>query len=400
MKIIANTTSPKMTVTKAFNLLSLEYTAYTRVINSTGSVSYTTIQDRVYTSYPTATSVTDYQMNLMTIGQKSNIDEKIIWSSSNTSVATVNSNGYVTHVSDGNCNITAYIDGKSLSKTLNFSTTNIASTSFTSYANSSLAQYIVDTISAKVLNKSASISKNIFSLQNHSQSIYVRNTSCWAYGLDLTCFSPWNSLDGPRRAGTLISPRHVICAQHYPLTVGTTIRFVRLDNTIVNKTITDIYNLSNADIQIALLDSDVGPGVSFAKILPENWFNYLPSIYSNSTTPYWRNYTFGLPALCLDQEEKALILDFVSFTFNTRNTSFSIPNNSKNAEFYENIIVGDSGNPEFLIINNTLVILSTWLTIGSGPFITFYKTQINDAMSQLGGNYQLTEIDLSSFNTY
>jgi len=400
MKIIANTNSSKISITKTFNLLSLNSIPYVRVIASQGSLSYATIEDRVYTSYPTATCVNDYQMNLISIGKQSNPNETITWSSSNPAIATVNLNGYVTHVSDGTCDITASIDGKSLSKTLIFSTANVQNTLFTGYENSSLAKNITETISTQVLDKSASTGKNIFSLQDHVNGIYTRNTQCWAHGLDLTCCSPWNSLDGPRRAGTLISPRHVICAQHYPLNVGTSIRFVRLDNTVITKTITATANVPNTDIQIALLDSDIESGVSFAKILPENWFNYLPSIYSNSTTSYERNYTFGLPSLCLDQEEKALILDLVSFPANKRNTSFSVPNNSKNAEFYENIIGGDSGNPAFLIINNILVLTSLWHNPGSGPFVSYYKSQINSLMSQLGGNYQLTEIDLSSFLTY
>jgi len=398
MKIIASTNSPKIFTTKAFNLLSLDAISSPRIINSQDSASYPVIQDRIYASYPTATYITDYRMNLITIGNKEDINENVIWSSSNTSVATVNSYGYVSYLSNGSSTITASIGEKSLSKTLTFSTTTATNSIFSDYVTSSLAKSIISTIDSRISGKDPSISKNIFLLQNHSDGIYTRNTQCWAYGLDLTCFSPWNSLDGPRRAGTLISPRHIICAKHYPLTVGTTIRFIRLDNTIVTKTITAIGNVYNTDIQIALLDSDVGSGISFAQILPENWYNYLPSLYSNQKLNI--NREFGLPGLCLDQEEKALILDITRISSEYLSTTYYKPLKLTNIEFYEDIIVGDSGNPTFLIINNILVLTSCWLNVGGGPFISYYKSQINSLMSQLGGNYQLTEIDLSSFSTY
>ena len=398
MKIIANTNSPKVSVTKAFDLLSLDAIGSIRAIDTQGSVTYSTIQDRIYASYLSITCVRDYQMNLITIGQKQNSNENVVWSSSNTSVATINSNGYVSHVSDGNSNITASIGGKTLSKNLTFLVINAVNTIFSDYASSSLAKSIISTMDSRISGKDPSTSKNIFSLQNHANGIYTRNTQCWAHGLDLTCFSPWNSLGGPQRAGTLISPRHIICAEHYPLAVGTTIRFVRLDNTVVTKTITAIGDIYNTDIQIALLDSDVGPGISFAQILPENWYNYLPSLYSNQSLNINRD--FALPALCLDQEEKALRLDLARISSSLRSTTYYKSLKLTDSAFYEDIIGGDSGSPSFLIINNQLVVLTVWTSSSLGTFITQRKNAINTMMSQLGGGYQLTEIDLSSFLSY
>ncbi|WAQ94057.1 hypothetical protein MAR_006528, partial [Mya arenaria] len=56
--------------------------------------------------------------------------------------------------------------------------------------------------------------KKIFTLQDHGHKRYVRNPHCWAYPLDLTCISPWNSNQGNRKAGTLITPRHAVWAKH------------------------------------------------------------------------------------------------------------------------------------------------------------------------------------------
>ena len=79
--------------------------------------------------------------------------------------------------------------------------------------------------------------KLIFSKQDHTNKVYVRNTDCWAYGLDLTCMSPWNSEHHERKAGTLISPRHAVWARHYNIPVNTTLRFVDADNIVVDRRI-------------------------------------------------------------------------------------------------------------------------------------------------------------------
>ena len=65
----------------------------------------------------------------------------------------------------------------------------------------------------------------IFSTQDHTHKVYVRNKDCWAYGLDLTSISPWNSDFRNKKAGTLISPRHVLWARHYSIHINKTIRY-------------------------------------------------------------------------------------------------------------------------------------------------------------------------------
>jgi len=70
-------------------------------------------------------------------------------------------------------------------------------------------------------------SQNVFAEQDHVKRRYKRDPNCWAADVDLSAFSVWNSLDGPRRAGTLITSDCVLLAAHFPLGPGTRIRFVR-----------------------------------------------------------------------------------------------------------------------------------------------------------------------------
>jgi hypothetical protein len=266
--------------------------------------------------------------------------------------------------------------------------------SFIGYVSGSLSKMCSDAIDVRIVDKVASFSKPIFSTQNHNSGIYVRNTGCWASGIDLTCISPWNSTDSVNRAGTLISPRHILFAAHYQINNGATIRFVDNNNNIITRTMVNKlthpnYTPYQPDLTIGVLNSDVPSSIKFVKILPQNWTNYLPNL----------SYNYVVPCLVLDQEEKALISDLINLS---SVANFSIPRNPKRYEFFENIVAGDSGNPAFLIINGELVLVTVWTYGGSGAgtHIAYYKDDINTMMIALGGGYTLTEISLNDLAYY
>lgn len=224
--------------------------------------------------------------------------------------------------------------------------------------------------------------KPIFATQDHANSTYVRSTTCWAKDIDLTCASPWNSEGGNLLAGTLISPRHIVFANHYQLSVGTTIRFVAMNGTVVNRTMTAKQAVDD-DIMVGLLDSDVPAGISFAKVLPDDAETKLRA---------------GSPVLAFDQEEKALVIDF-SWVANGVLWGDRPVTNQTRATYAESLISGDSGNPGFVIINGEAVLVTTWTYggPGAGPAMHGHISGINAAMTALGGGYQLTTIDLSGF---
>ncbi len=236
--------------------------------------------------------------------------------------------------------------------------------------------------------------KSIFTTQNHSTGTYVRNPNCWCGDIDLTCMSPWNSRGGSRRAGTLVSPIHLVMAAHYALLAGDKVRFVDRSGNVSERTIVGSmahvdYSPYYPDIRMAVLDREVPKNISFARFLPDDYATYL---------------TDGiryLPCLVLDQEEKALVQDGWSLT--STYTSFRYPTDRR-ADFSESIIGGDSGNPSFLIVDDQLVILTVWTYggAGSGTSFTYRKDDINGMMQQLSVRhsrpiYQITEQDLSDF---
>lgn len=231
----------------------------------------------------------------------------------------------------------------------------------------------------------------IYASMDHATTNYVRNTNCWAYGVDLTCIAAYNSFEtGTRRAGTLISPRHVVFANHYFPPNGTELRFVAHDNTVVTRVLSNSVQIDLTDLRIGVLDSDVPTNlITFAKVLPSSFTNYFP----NSLKPISSKY---IPALCLNQNGCALESDISTVTVGI---SLKAPTDATRNRFYADKTSGDSGQPAFIILNGRLVLLTvyTYSGAGSGWFVSAYLSQINSAMAALGGGYSLTPMDLSPF---
>ena len=276
----------------------------------------------------------------------------------------------------------------------------------------SLEEEIIGAVDGRIAGKTKEPAVHIFSRQDHyaEPPVYVRSPECWAADLDLTCISPWNNVSGNTLGITLISPRHVVGCGHAPIGVGTTVRFVSQDNVVIARTVTATRVIWQdvPDFTVGLLDSDVPTNlISFAYVLPDSCTNLLPTGNDD-----YAHSNMRLPALCLDQEEKALVGDVICIDArwsegNFYTGIFTAPccSDTKRLEFNEMLIGGDSGNPAFWIVDGRLVLLTVWTFggTGAGTSVTRHKSLINQFMSELNAaavpacNYQLTEIDLSGY---
>lgn len=341
-----------------------------------------------------ATTITDYNISVQQLIPGTY--ETTIYSNNSGVILGPNEFAIASGIASGSTSLVA------ISSDDSFSSANVVisgvigqtSLTFDDYIAGSLGKEVSDAVDTRINGLNAATAKPIYSTQNHNTSTYVRNTGCWVADLDLTSISPWNSTEGKNRAGVLISPRHILFAAHYQINNGATIRFIDNNNNVVTRTMVNKlthpdYTPYYPDISIGVLDSDVPASIGFVKILPQNWSNYFPSLSA----------TYRLPCLVLDQEEKALISELYSLG---NSASFLVSNNATRAGFFENIILGDSGNPAFLIINDELVIITVWTFGGggSGTSILVHKDAINTMMTTLGGGYSLTEIDLSGFTDF
>ena len=279
---------------------------------------------------------------------------------------------------------------------------------FLGYKTDSLAYHIIDTVLSRiVLNGDV----NIFSVLDHDNSNYVRNANCWVFDLPsvVAPFSVWNSRSGQRRAGNLITPQDISFTVHYQLLAGDVVRFVGIDGSVHDRTIVQTkihpdWRPVSPDIAVGHLDSPLPSEVPFAKILPTNWKNYLPSQgFDNTVYNYPGNYPWPLPAFAGNQKKEATLNEWVGTIFqNNMITANQVPTNPLLSSYYRNKISGDSNSPGGLIVNEELVLIEQWSTggVGGGAELLLYKDDINQMLADLGSNYTLTEADFSMFPTY
>lgn len=346
-----------------------------------GSSNTTTVEDRTIQSITGSSTVTDYTWTWQP-ADTNTIPGTVTRSSSNPAVITPTSGDAFkwTFVSNGSAVLKLTTStGLEYNKPVTTSTSGGSTTStVTGYATGSLRKHMFDLFSTRLSGKSPTTALKIFSTYSPSTATYVRNTDCWAYGYDLTSISPGNSQSNNLWAGALVTPRHFIVCAHASMGTGAVMHFVDQNNNLITRTVTSIttapgYTSYYPDYRVATLDSDVPASISYAYVLPDNWATQLPSLSS----------AYPVPALTLDQEEKALVTDLYDISSNSgmygAMAYFKVPVDAVRQQFYEDKIGGDSGNPAYLMISNKLVLLNVWTFggAGSGTSITYHKGTIN-----------------------
>jgi hypothetical protein len=311
-----------------------------------------------------------------------------------------------TRLSDGAALIRFYCAKGAKTLSWPVSQTTVTSIQSASWVPGTLAASATNAVDAAIAGKTASpATQSIWSTRDDVNAVYRWNTSLWASGLDLTCLSPWNSYDANKRAGTLITPRHVMFANHFFVPPGWSIRFVKSDGTVVTRTVGAGLQIGRTDIYVAILDSDVPAGISFASVLPSNFSSYLPSLTLNSTlyrmAVAWTNQFKALNVFDCNVLYADLIdLDGVYCELPTDPVRLAFSAYDPTRFFYTTVIPGDSGSPVFAIINGKAVLLSCWHGPGGGPAYCNHVSEINAALTTLGGGYQLTFPNLSGFPTF
>jgi hypothetical protein len=240
------------------------------------------------------------------------------------------------------------------------------------------SSYAVD---SRIAGKNPITAKPIFTIEDDATPTYVRNTDCWAYDLDLTCNSVWNSSvgypSGKTGLGTLITKRHIIFAAHFEISQGSTIRFVTNDNVVVERTLVSIkrhpdYSPYFPDLTVGVLDEDVPDTITPCKLVDNGILNYLQQNIRN------------IPILTINQDRNALICDGAAI--NPTYTTYTEPvydnNHVIRDQYFQPVITGDSGTPQFIIIKDKLVLLSMFTFGGINPAGTSLTYQI-EAINQL-----------------
>jgi hypothetical protein len=237
--------------------------------------------------------------------------------------------------------------------------------------------------------------KNLISSFTMTPIKWTRNINCWAKDLDLTGTSCGIWGLGGVGGGTLITKKHVLLANHVPYpSLPATIYFVDKNNNSYEYKIIKTKQVVNTDILIGELDREADASLKVYKVLPTNYLKYF-------------NKEINFPILYSDQERKALIGEngLLNTTYGSTNTLINISKDSNRAQYFEPLIVGDSGNLVSTIINNEIVVIGGWyMTLGNmaglATNIPNYLNEVNSTIVSLTPGYKLNEVDLSNFRQY
>ena len=215
---------------------------------------------------------------------------------------------------------------------------------------------------------------------------FMPNPRFWARNVDFSCASPWNSAGGALRAGTLVSKRHVIFAQHFPLWKGVRIAFVDGEGQTCVCSIEKTKAIPKSDITVGLLDYEVTPNIHPAKILPLDFRKHIGD-------------GAGLPVVTFDQKEHLTVadMDAIPTNINWRIGRASKPQDARRLAFSKTVRNGDSGNPAFLVVGKEPILLYTQHggRYGSGSSMYSFRREIQAAMDELCPGYKLEEFDFS-----
>ena len=288
--------------------------------------------------------------------------------------------------------------------------------SYTEWATNSLARSLelfTDTLitgrEGVVYQQVNATHQNLFS---SGEPNYIRNPNHLLSAFNLTGISAPKNYSSEGWTGgtcaTVISPRHILGANHYHLEIGRSHYFVTQNNEIVTRQLINGVQIANTDIWIGYLDSPLPTTIKPFKVLPSNWKDYLPNHFDlENDIPSISNYA---------KMDSPVSLAFPAFlVFNSTgdihigayqqwetSDNFSEYTREDYKKWWKGGFYG-SGSIVFTLINNDAVTLFCLRTpLYSGPPIHRYITEVNTAMATLHGSneYQLTTIDLSGFPTY
>ena len=224
---------------------------------------------------------------------------------------------------------------------------------------------------------------------------WPRNNNCWAKSLDLSGYAAAVVPLGGVGGGTLITKKHVLLANHVPYSQSPfMIFFINNNNVSLVYNVMKTKRVANTDILIGELDKEVDASLKIYKVLPANYLKYFD-----------KQINFSL--LYSDQERKALIGEngMINTTYGSTNTLINISKDSNRAQYFEPLIVGDSGNIVSTIINNEVVLIGGWyMTLGAmaglATNIPSYINEVNNTITSLSSGYKVNEVDLSGFKMY
>jgi len=260
-------------------------------------------------------------------------------------------------------------------------------TSSAFYLSASFFSNVYNEIASRISNVTPdSTSYEIYSVSIPETKTYVRNPNLWANSADWTCFPGYGA------SGVLVAPDVFLGARHASgYSSGSVIHFVDNNNTtITSSMVTGSFVSGSGDIWISILTPPVSASIKPAKILPKTAF-----LGSNVKLPSSVISDAILPVITTNQFDQ-MGISVLNFSF----VDYAYVVQSSNPIFkpwHFVIIGGDSGYPQFLILNGETIALFTWLGATMGPNIAYFDNEINNTLINLGSTSSLSYANTASY---
>ena len=201
-----------------------------------------------------------------------------------------------------------------------------------------------------------------------------------------TCFSPFNSNDHAYQAGTLITSKHVLFAEHFsgasgshPFHARDTLVFMTRGRAVFKEALVGPpLRVGSSDLCIGTLEHDLPPSVVPAQVLP-------PGLPADFLPP-------GTPVLFANKNKELRVAEVASFGQQAimaarapLRAPWTLPGPAA---------VGDSGCPVFILLNGRPVLWWLFHFTNAGESISMNISVIN---RMLGRGYQLDVAKVEGF---
>ena len=256
----------------------------------------------------------------------------------------------------------------------------------------SLRAYVNTSLAARASNTNASIKLYEDGWPSYGTGgTWTRNTNCWIGNINLTCASPYNSQENQvEKGGTAITRQHIAFAEHYQITNGASVLFVDGTNGLHWRTMTASRRIGLTDAMIGLLDSPLPESITPASLMQpsdngrflgaQNMSGgigvrtvHLKAVESNDphTFAKWACYSYAY-------------IDGANGIVGS--ASAATGRADANSVFSAGVIVGDSGQPTFILIGTNTVLYSTFHSSLGGPNYAYLSSYIEAAIASMGNS--------------
>lgn len=326
-------------------------------------------------------------------------------------IATVDSDGNVTRVSNGLAEIivsTPRAGAKRFTRTMSTGSSSTTA-QFEAFGAGSLGAHCVAQIKAMIAGKTPGSATQRYWSSNSggvASPSGSRNAVNFAAGIDLSGMSMcMTGRDTEKFPVMLISSRHAITARHVCPSAGTVVVFQRADGSFQSVTIAAVHHFYTADLSVVYFSSDV-TGITPFKTMPFNFAGtYAPSLIGGPA-PYIPHAEW--PALQKNVWNPAGQSESWLAVSNCTNADVNYAHNVSPADadlrpWYNWVRGGDSGSPQFFVVNGEPILMTCHSTASISFSIAYSTAEINTAMNTLAGTvdtYALVHPNLSGFNTY